>query len=52
MYIGFVNIHPITLPLGNELMYSVSTMLNHIVMVYITTIKPDLIKLIEVADML
>lgn len=52
MYIGFINVHPITLPLGNELMHAVSTLLNHAVIVYMTSIKPDLIKLIEVADML
>ena len=52
MYIGFISVHPITLPLGNEMAHAVSVIFNHAVIVYMTTIKPDLIKLIEVADML
>jgi len=52
MYIGFINVHPITLPLGNEMAYVLGCIYNHAVIVYTVSIKPDLIKLIEVADML
>lgn len=52
MYMGFINVHPITLPLGNEMMHALGSLFNHAVMVYTTTIEPDLIKLIKVIDML
>jgi len=52
MYIGFINVHPITLPLGNEIAHSISVLYHHLVIMYTLSIKPDIIKLIEVADML
>lgn len=52
MYVGFTTVHPITLPLGNEIAHAISVIYNHAVIVYAASIKPDIIKLIEVLDML
>lgn len=51
MYVGFINVHPVTLPLGNEMMFAISNAVNHLVMVY-ASIKPDLLNLIEVIDLI
>lgn len=52
MYIGFINLHPVTLPLGNELMHALNLVINHAYTVYVASIEPDLLKLAEVIDML
>lgn len=52
MQIGFINIHPLTVPFGNELAYTVGGTYNQLAMLYVGYIKPELIQIIEVLDLL
>lgn len=52
MYIGFINLHPVTLPIGNELVHALNLAINHAYTVYVASIEPDLLKLASIIDLL
>jgi len=52
MYIGFVTLHPVTIPFGNEMMYSITSLCNHMSLLYTGVIKPELNELIEVINII
>jgi len=52
MYIGFINIHPVTLPLGNELAHAIGNLYTHTTVVYLGLIKPELTTILEVIELL
>lgn len=52
MNLGLLNLHPVAVPLGNELAHAVSITLNHSVLVYVTVIKPGMTQLSEIIAIL
>lgn len=42
MHIGFMTIHPLTVPFGNELVFAISSVINTGVLVYSGVIKPEI----------
>jgi hypothetical protein len=47
MSFGFIALHPVTLPLGNELTNAMLSLLKYMDLVYGSIIKPELAELIE-----
>lgn len=52
MQLGFINIHPVSIPFGNELAYTIGASYNQLIFLYVGYIKPELTQIIEVLDLL
>lgn len=52
MHLGFINIHPVSIPFGNELAFTIGSTYNHAMLLYIGYIKPELTQIMEVIDLL
>ena len=52
MYLGFITLHPVTIPFGNEMMYSVTSLCSQALLVYAGIIKPEMNELMEVINIL
>ena len=52
MYLGFLTVHPVTVPFGNELMYAITTLVNSSILLYTGVIKPEINELLEVISIL
>lgn len=52
MQIGFINIHPLSVPFGNELAFTIAGAYNQLMLLYVGYIKPELSQIIEVLDLL
>lgn len=47
MSLGFMALHPVTLPLGSELTNAILSMLRYMDLMYGSIIRPELMELIE-----
>lgn len=52
MHFGFLTVHPITVPFGNELAYSISSIINHGVVLYSGVLQPEISQLKEIIQLL
>jgi len=52
MNIGFLSLHPVTVPFSNELFHTVRLMLNQAALLYSVVIKPELTEIAEVFALL
>lgn len=48
MHIGFMSLHPVTLPLGNELLNALAETFKYSMLVYGNIIRPEMVELLEV----
>lgn len=52
MHFGFLTVHPITIPIGNELAFAITSVINQGMLLYSGVVQPELDQLKEIIQLL